>query len=251
MKIFRKIALASAVLVFWLLVWQIAATSVGNDLLFPSPVYTARRLAELAASKDFYLLTAYSLIRIFAGIALAIIFSLPLAALCSKIKLADALFAPAVTLMKSTPVVSFILIAIFLVDRQAIPTLITFMMVFPVLYENLREGIRCTSKELIEMGAVFGLTRYIRIKRIYLPAMKPFFNSALCTCTGLAVKAGIAAEVVAYIPFSIGKQLSDAKSFMEPADIFAWTAVVIILSLVIEKIMRHAFREKRRRTENA
>jgi NitT/TauT family transport system permease protein len=49
------------------------------------------------------------------------------------------------------------------------------------------------------------------------------------------MKAGIAAEVVAYIPQSIGKKLSDAKSYMEPADLLAWTAVIIILSLLLEK----------------
>ena len=238
MKILKKALISIAVLGFWLMLWAVAAMAVSNELLLPSPLYTVKRTFELAAEKEFYLVTALSLFRVFAGIVSAIILSLPIAAVCSRYKAADRVFAPAVTLMKSTPVVSFILLAIFLFDRRLIATIITFMMVFPVLYENLREGIRRTPRELIEMSTVFGISWRLKIKRIYLPAIKPFFYSALCTSVGLAVKAGIAAEVIAYIPLSIGKELSDAKSYMEPADIFAWTAVIVVLSLVLEKLLR-------------
>lgn len=251
MKLFKKSAVAFAVFAFWILLWQLLAVFVNDDLLLPSPIYTAKRLCELSISADFYLFTSLSLLRILAGVAIAIALSLPFAALCSRFKAADVLFAPAVTLMKSTPVVSFILIAIFIVDRNVIPTLITFMMIFPVLYENLREGIRCTSGELIEMATVFNVPWHLKVKRIYLPAMKPFFNSALCTSVGLAIKAGVAAEVIAYIPLSIGKKLSDAKSYMEPADIFAWTAVIVVLSLVIEKLLRIILSKIGRRKINA
>lgn len=251
MKFFKKVLTSLAVLIFWLMIWQAASMAVSNDLLLPSPIYTAKRMIELATASEFYLFTALSLLRIFAGIIAAITLSLPISAICSKFKVADRVFAPAVILMKSTPVVSFILIAIFLVDRSLIPTIITFMMVFPVLYENLREGIRCTSGELIEMSSVFGISWVLRIKRIYLPAIKPFFYSAIYTSVGLAVKAGVAAEVIAYIPLSIGKELSDAKSYMEPADIFAWTAVIIVLSLVIEKLLRFVVSKCERRVGNA
>lgn len=238
MKTIKKAALSLGVSLFWLALWQAAAMSVNNPLILPTPLKTLLRFCELAAESEFWVFTALSLLRVFAGILTAIPASLILSAICSKSKIANSLFAPAVTLMKSTPVVSFILIAIFIIDREAIPSMITFMMVFPVLYENLREGISQTPKELLEMARVFGIPWILKLKRIYYPAIKPFFISAICTSIGLAVKAGIAAEVVAYIPDSIGKKLSDAKSYMEPADLLAWTAVIIILSLAIEKAVR-------------
>lgn len=248
MKVLKKAALTLGVALFWLALWQGAAMTVGNSLILPSPFETLSRLCELAATADFWVFTALSLLRIFIGILIAIPAALVFASICSKSKIADSLFAPAVTLMKSTPVISFILIAIFIVDRETIPSIITFMMVFPVLYENLREGISQTSKELLQMAAVFRISWFLKLKRIYYPSVKPFFFSAICTSIGLAVKAGIAAEVVAYIPDSIGKRLSDAKSYMEPADLLAWTAVIIILSLAIEKAVRLLLK---RRTANA
>lgn len=248
MKSIRNVVLSLSVALFWFALWQIAATAVSNPLILPSPLETLFRLFELAAKGEFWAFTALSLLRVFIGIVTAIPASLIIAALCSRSKIAEALFAPAVTLMKSTPVVSFILIAIFIIDRKAIPSMITFMMVFPVLYENIREGISQTPRELLQMAKVFRIPWVSKLKRIYYPAVKPFFFSAICTSIGLAVKAGIAAEVVAYIPASIGKKLSDAKSYMEPSDLLAWTAVIIILSLAIEKSVRLLLQ---RRTKNA
>lgn len=240
MKTIKKTALSLSVALFWLALWQIAALSVNNALILPAPLETLIRLFELAADKDFWLFTAFSLLRILLGILTAIPTALILAALCSRSKAADRLFAPAVTMMKSVPVVSFILIAVFLMSREIIPSVITFTMVFPVLYENIRAGIAESPEELLQMAAVFRVPWMLKIKRIYYPAVKPYFLSALCTSVGLAFKAGIAAEVVAYIPQSIGKNMSDAKSYMEPADLIAWTAVAVILSLTFEKAVRFA-----------
>ncbi len=237
MKILKKLATITGVIIFWLTLWYIGAWAVNNPLIFPTPTETFIRLCELMLMKQFWYFTVLSLLRILIGIAIAIPAAFITSAVCSCSKIAKKLFEPAVLLMKSTPVVSFILIAIFIFEREIIPSTITFIMIFPVLYRNLCEGISQTSRELLEMAYVFRIPWILKIRNIYFPSIMPYFCSALTTSVGLAIKAGIAAEVVAYIPNSIGKRLSDAKSYMEPADLLAWTAVIIILSLLIEKVI--------------
>jgi NitT/TauT family transport system permease protein len=123
-------------------------------------------------------------------------------------------------------------------------------MVFPVLYGNIREGITSVSRELLEMARVFRLSFFLKIKRIYAPAIAPYFFAAVTASVGLALKAGIAAEVIAYIPLSIGKKLSDAKSYMEPADLLAWTAAILIIGLLLEYVLRITLKRiQRRRTD--
>ena len=51
---------------------------------------------------------------------------------------------------------------------------------------------------------------------------------------GLAWKAGIAAEVIAAPKYSIGAMLYQSKVYFETTDLFAWTLVIIIMSLLIE-----------------
>ena len=250
MKTLKKIALSAAAAAFWLILWQIASLAVGNPLILPSPIATLVRLVELSLESDFWKAIGSSLLRVVIGIVIAIPFSTLFAWICSSSKIADALFSPAVTLMKSIPVVSFILIAIFLFDRSAIPSAIAFMMVFPVLYGNIREGIASVSREILEMTKVFRLSMLLRLKRIYAPAIAPYFFAAVTASVGLALKAGIAAEVIAYIPVSIGKKLSDAKSYMEPADLLAWTAAILVIGLLLEFLLKITLKRIQRRRDD-
>jgi NitT/TauT family transport system permease protein len=54
--------------------------------------------------------------------------------------------------------------------------------------------------------------------------------------TGLAWKSGIAAETLVDLSGSIGGRLYDSKIYLESADLFALTGVVILLSVAIEKL---------------
>ena len=136
MKQFKKLASGTAILAFWIALWYIFASAVNNSLILPTPLETAQRLFELVLTKEFCTFTAMSLLRILLGIAIAIPASFLMSAVCSYSKAARQLFEPAVLLMKSTPVVSFILIAIFIFEREIIPSAITFIMIFPVLSIN-------------------------------------------------------------------------------------------------------------------
>ena len=106
-------------------------------------------------------------------------------------------------------------------------------------------------RELLEMARVFKLSFLLKIKRIYAPAIAPYFFAAVTASVGLALKAGIAAEVIAYIPVSIGKKLSDAKSYMEPADLLAWTAAILIIGLLLEYILRIVLKNAQRGRKDA
>ena len=56
------------------------------------------------------------------------------------------------------------------------------------------------------------------------------------TGIGIGWKAGIAAEVLGLPKNSIGKALYNAKIYLEMPDLFCWTAVIILLSLLFEKL---------------
>ena len=82
---------------------------------------------------------------------------------------------------------------------------------------------------------------------MYLPHCLPYFSAGALTSLGLAWKAGIAAEVLCTPNHSIGKQVYDAKVYMETAEVFAWTLVVILLSLALEKLLKHCLERRDRR----
>lgn len=75
-----------------------------------------------------------------------------------------------------------------------------------------------------------------KMRYLYLPSLLPYFAAACSTGIGIGWKAGIAAEVLGLPKNSIGKALYNAKIYLEMPDLFCWTAVIILLSLLFEKL---------------
>ena len=108
-------------------------------------------------------------------------------------------------------------------------------MVFPIIYTNVLKGIRETDGSLIEMAAAYRISPWKRIRYIYIPSVMPYFSSAISIALGLAWKSGIAAEVIGLPDGSIGERVYEAKIYLATPELFAWTAVVIILAFIFEK----------------
>lgn len=234
MKKALKYALIAMV---WFGLWQLISMAVGHDLLFPAPWAVAVRLGELVITLDFYKTIGLSLLRIVAGIVIGTLIGALGGILTAFSKLARDFFAPALAVIKSTPVASFIFLIVLWISRDLAPLIIAAMIVTPVVWTNVEVGILNTDKALLEMASVYKMTRSSKIKHIYLPSIAPYFFASLRASLGMAWKAGIAAEVLLVPVISIGKMISDAKVYFETVDLFAWTVVVIILSVIIEKLM--------------
>ena len=75
-----------------------------------------------------------------------------------------------------------------------------------------------------------------QLRGIYLPQVLPYFRSAVSLAVGLCWKAGAAAEVIGLPAGTVGENLYNAKVYFQTPDLFAWTAVIVAVSLVFEKL---------------
>lgn len=230
-RITRKIA-AGAV---WLLVWQLCWLAVGQDVLLPSPAGVARRLGQLVCTLPFWQQVGLSLLRILTGYLLALALGAALGALTARWWLADCLLSPALRTVRAIPVASFIILLFVLMSKEHIPTVTSFLMVLPVVWANVDQGVRQTDPALLEMARVFRLPPGRVFRHIRLPAVMPFFLAAARTGMGLAWKAGVAAEVLAAPRLGIGRALYEAKVYLESEELFAWTAVIVAISVLLER----------------
>ena len=114
--------------------------------------------------------------------------------------------------------------------------LISFLMVLPVLYANTLGGIRAADAQLLEMAQVFRIPAARRVRYVYLPQVLPYFRSACQAALGLCWKAGIAAEVIGMPDGSIGERLQQAKVYLNTPDLFAWTLVIVLVSLAFQRV---------------
>lgn len=231
-------------LVFWLGVWQFAAMAVGLELLLPAPLTVVRSLGTLAVTAEFWLSALYTLGRVVIGLIGGVIAGGLLAFLTHFCHWADLLLSPVVRVIRATPVVSFILLVYLWVTRANIPGVIAALMVLPVIWGNLAAGLNAVDGQLLEMARAYRFSRLKTLRLVYLPSLRAHFVSGLITAFGLAWKSGVAAEVICPPKMAIGSQIKQARDALETPELFAWTLTVIVLSLVLETLLRRILRGK-------
>ena len=220
---------------FWLGLWQLLHVFIGKSILVPSPLSVFLRLCELCGEPAFWLAVGTSLFRVAAGLAAGTVLGIIVAVLTAKSPLLKAIFSPALQVIKATPVASFIILAILWLSVENVPVFTAMLMVLPSVWSNVEKGILSVDPMLLQMGKAFGLSGTKLFLRITVPSVRPFFAAAIKSSVGMAWKAGVAAEVICPHGYSIGSALQDSKIYFETVDTFAWTAAVIILSVIFEK----------------
>lgn len=221
---------------FWLLVWQAAAMALGQSLLLPSPMAALKRLWELGQTAAFWQAVCWSCVRILGGFLLACVLGTLAAIPASRYVRLRELLAPLVAAVKAVPVASFIILALVWLNARKLSVFIAFLMVFPPVYLNVLEAIDRTDRKLLEMARVFRVPLGRRLRGILLPQILPYFRAAASLGLGLCWKAGIAAEVIGIPAGSMGEKLYRAKVYFETADLFAWTAVIVTVSILFERL---------------
>ena len=228
------------ILAFWLGIWALLAGLVDRELLLPGPWEVAKRLSSLIVTADFWRITFVSLGRILLGAVLGVALGVALAIGTSRFAFLRAVLSPVLSVIKAIPVASFILLVLIWVGRDILPCVIVVLMVAPVVWSSVSAGIHTTDTELLELAKVYRFSPWRTLVRIYAPSVGPYFLSACHTCLGLAWKSGVAAEVLTVPARSIGRELFEAKLYLESVDLFAWTLVVVLCSLALEKILQTA-----------
>ncbi|MBO4326792.1 MAG: hypothetical protein J5950_05940, partial [Clostridia bacterium] len=232
-----------SVAVFWLGLWFLLALKINSELLLPSPVTVFRRLFELSGTSELWRSAGSTILRILAGYAAGIMAGTLLAALSAWSKHMAALLAPPGRIIKATPVASFIILALVWIPANNIPSFIVFLLVTPIVWDALKTALISTDPDLLEMARVYRFGRLKTVLNVYIPSSVSAYLSSVLTALGLAWKAGIAAEVLCLPKLSIGRRLYESKIYLEMPDLFAWTTLVVILSVVMEALIRLAVRK--------
>ncbi len=233
---FIKILTGLAVALFWLIIWYALALYVDKEILLPKPEVVFLRLRDLGIEPEFWLSCSTTVLRIVIGTVLGCIFGIILAFAMLISEVVCKIFAPVIYAVKATPVASFIIAALYWLNRGEVPAFISFLIVLPVICDAVYSGIKNTDRKLLEVAKVYRFSLRRKISYLYIPSAVPYFLSALKTSIGMAWKSGVAAEVLCTPANSIGRELYQSKVLLETPDTFAWTLVIIILSVIFEKI---------------
>lgn len=224
-------------LALWLGLWQLLSARVGLALLLPSPWQVLEALVQLCPTTLFWRSALATLCRIFFGGAFGVLVGPLVAVLSAWWEPADWALTPMMKIVRATPVASFIVLIWLWAKAGWVPVVIAALMSAPVVWGAVAQSIRSTDPALLEMALAYRFSPWKRVRLIYVPSALPAFMTGCRTALGLAWKAGVAAEVLCRPRWALGTQVYNAKLSMETAYLFAWTAVVVVLSFLVEKVL--------------
>lgn len=221
---------------FWLSIWQLVSSLMGQEILLVSPLSALSRLGHLFLEADFWKTVWYSFSKISLGFFLAFILGIGMALLGANFRAFRVLIQPLMATIQAIPVVSFIILCLIWVSSRNLSVLISFLLVLPIIYTNVLTGIDSIDSSFMDLAKVFKMKRSKIIRYIYLSEVYPHLKSATYVSLGLCWKSGIAAEVIGMPNMSIGEKLYQAKIYLSTGDLFAWTLVIIVLSVAFRKV---------------
>ncbi len=226
----------------WLLIWEIGASIVNNTAFFAGVGVTLKALGELIVTSSFWKTVFLSMLRIILGFSIGVLVGILLAFICSKSKILYDFFSIGFSVIKSTPVASVIMILWIIIGGARVASAIALFMVAPIIWQNLMDGYGAVDKNLKEVTDVFDIHGFKRFKLLVFPTLIRYFVPAALTSVGLAWKSGIAAEIITVAKNSIGYEIKTHKDFFESDKMFAWTLVVVIISVIFETAIRFLIR---------
>lgn len=224
------------IVLFWLAVWEIADRIVQNRIILCGPLHILNALKEQLTADDFAQICWASFVRITAGFLLSFVAGFFLALAAYRFTIIKDFLSPVLTLLKTVPMISFVIMLLIWVGNQQLTIYLSFLIVLPLIYTNVLTGLESVDKQMLEMAQVFGISGWKKFLYIYRPAFMPFLLSSCKVSLGLSWKSGIMAEVIATPKPSIGREMYQAKAYLQTPKLFAWTVIVIVFSIIFEKV---------------
>lgn len=217
-----------------LAVWAIAATVADLPLVLPTPGATFASLLGLLGNAGYWQAVGLSLFRALRSFLYAVALGAVLSVVAASSGIAEKLLDPIVSVLRSVPTMSVILIAILWLGSKIAPVLIAFLITFPLLYQGFLDALKSVDRGILEMADVYRVGKKDKIFRIYLPAVSEGALSVIKSTVSLSLKIIIASEVMAQTRQSIGLYMQRAMVTFETAELIAWTVVAVAFSYLLE-----------------
>lgn len=216
--------------------WQLLAMAINSSLILPLPREALEVLVQDMGKPLFWQHVGATACRSLAAFGISVVVGALLGVAAGASEGIHNLLDFPLAMMRATPVVSFILLALFWFGSSLVPIFVAIVMSLPVMISAVEAGIKNTNKDLIACCRVYGFSTGKMLCHLYFPSCKPYFFSGSLAAFGLSWKVVAAAEVISLPHRSAGTLLQSAKVHLETAQVFAITLMLVILSFVLESI---------------
>ena len=227
-----------------IILWNISANIVDREILIPSPASTLGELIRIISSPNFTTSLINTLKRALIGFVFALGTGVSLGMMGGFSKTMYYLLRPIILINKAVPTMAMILLALIWLQSEKAPILVGFVVIFPVIYESVVQGIRNVDIKLVEMMDIYNIGVIDKFKDLYIPSISSYLYGAMSAAMGLNLKIIIAAEVLSQPRISMGTNFQIERASLNTAGVFAWSLITIVLAAMLEQIIEVAKKHK-------
>ena len=214
--------------------WLIAYYTVRNDYIIPSFGDTMAGIGRNLIDGQFWLAFGNTLLRTLYSWAVAFALSLVCLSLSAWSEKFRRFLAPFVSVLRTLPTMAITLMLLIWTSPKVAPTVVAFLMIFPLSYTQLSAAFNGIDGKLIEMAEVYKVSRWNKLCKIYIPLMLPDIFAQTGANVSLTLKVMISAEVLAGTFGSVGGLMYTASMYSRMDELFAVTILMLVAGGLIE-----------------
>lgn len=240
---YKHIGLSVSVVILLIVLYQLFTIANNDDIFFPGVNDIVLSLFHIIWSSD-----ALLLLSLLGKISIVLVVSFLISILIHFInyvfKYNVDIVNPIMFIIKACPfaIVSVYLYVLLFKNKEIIPYIVCFLVVFPVIYEGVKQALNIDKDIISELSLLPG-RGYMKYTRIYIPlALSPMLVTFLQGIS-LGVKVMVMAEYICSLPKSIGLIINDAKLELDFSTILAWL-ILLVLIIIIFDILINVLKRK-------
>jgi NitT/TauT family transport system permease protein len=230
-----RILLPLGVLALVILAWdQVVRINAIPPYLLPSPgLVLATLWSDRVLLFDSLLVTLTTTLE---GFALALLGGIGLAVLFNQSRLIEYSLYPYAVILQVTPIVAIApLLLIYLPQPAAVLVCAWIVAFFPVL-ANTTLGLRSVDRNLVDLFALYGASRWQVLRRLKLPAAMPYILGGMRIAGGLSLIGAVVAEIAASSPGAgsgLAYRIAESGNRLNIPRMFAALLLLSVAGIVI------------------
>lgn len=223
--------------VAWFIIWEIAELIIGKKVPFAGPFDTAVQLYKDILDITFWRAIGNTFMGISFGFVTALVLGTVLAYVAYYHKTFDGIFTPIMDFFRYIPMITFTLLAILWSSSSALAWEVCLFLSIPTIYKNTLLGLNHSNRHTLMRIAQMDMPVMKKLNVMFNPAAMPDYIAGCHRALNMCWKSGIIAQFLGDTKHSIGSSLFVAKETGNVAQIFSWTIVIVLLSVLFEKVV--------------
>jgi NitT/TauT family transport system permease protein len=215
-----------------------ARSGIFPRALLPTLPAIAGTLFDMVADGTMLWHAFYTLARMLAGFALAVLVGLPLGILMARARAVEGFFLPLISAFMPIPSLAWVPVFIlwFGLGNTVAVLIVFYAATFPMVL-NTWSGVRAVNQLWLRAAGAMGANESSLFWKVILPGASPFIIAGLRQAFLRAWIAVVGAEMIAASDWGLGWVIYDAKEFLNTDVMLASLAVIGLIGFVFERLV--------------